>query len=110
MKEINMVRKPEMVKLVSQISGVTQEKTQAVLDAYFEAIYVSLTNGQGVNLIGVCKIEPKYIEAKPERDVTTPLMGTIHKEAEPACYRVKFKPSDILLAKLKADSLEKDIG
>ena len=35
MKEINMVRKPEMVKLVSQISGVTQEKTQAVLDGIF---------------------------------------------------------------------------
>ena len=111
MKEINMVRKPEMVKLVSQISGVTQEKTQAVLDAYFEAIYVSLTNGQGVNLIGVGKIEPKYMEAKPDRDVHVHLTGeTIHKEAEPACYRVKFKPSDILLAKLKADSLEKDIG
>ena len=43
------------------------------------SIYVSLTNGQGVNLIGVGKIEPKYIEAKPERDVTTPLMGTIWK-------------------------------
>ena len=111
MKEINMVRKPEMVKLVSQISGVTQEKTQAVLDAYFEAIYASLTNGQGVNLICVGKIEPKYMEAKPERDVFVPITGeTVHKEAEPACYRVRFKPSDILLDRLKADSYESDIG
>ena len=110
MKEINMVRKPEMVKLVSQISGVTQEKTEAVLDAYFEAIYVSLTNGQGVSLIGIGKIEPKYMEAKPERDVFVPLIGdTVHKEAEPACYRVRFKPSDVLLNKLKADSLENNI-
>ncbi len=106
-----MVLKHEIVKLVSQISGVTQEKSEAVLDAYFEAIYASLTKGKGVNLIGVGKIEPKYMEPKPDRDVYVPLTGeTVHKEAEPACYRVKFKPSDILLSRLKADSLEKDIG
>ena len=103
--ETNTVRKDEIVKLVSRLSGVTLEKTEAVLDAYFEAIYVTLTNGKGVNLVGIGKIEPKYMEAKPERDVFTRLTGeTVHKEAEPACYRVKFRPSAVLLSKLKEDS------
>lgn len=111
MKEIHTVRKTEMVKLVSQLSGITQDRTKAVLDAYFEAIYISLTNGQAVNLISIGKIEPKYMEAKPERDVYFPVTGeTLRKEAEPACYRVKFKPSERLLSKLKADSYEADIG
>jgi len=107
MKENSTILKTEMVKLVGQLSGVSQEKTAAVLDAYFEAIYTCLTTGQGVSLIGVGKIEPKYMPAKPERDVLNRLTGeTVHKEAEPACYRVKFKPSPVLLKKLKEDSYE----
>ena len=107
MKENSVVLKTEMVKLVGKLSGVSQEKTEAVLDAYFEAIYTCLTTGQTVSLINIGKIEPKYMPPKLERDVLNHLTGEmVHKAAEPCCYHVKFKPSPVLLKKLKEDSYE----
>lgn len=102
--------KEELIRLTAKLSGISQEKTEKVLDGLCEAIYQSISTGQAISLVGVGKIEPKYVPAKEEREkyfyVT---QETLHKEAEPACYRVQFKPSQVLLARLKADSYERDV-
>lgn len=111
MKKIETVTKKEIVRAVGKASGVSQANTEAVLDAYFEVIYECLKEGTAVSLVGIGKIEPKYMEAKPERDVYVPLIKeTVHKEAEPACYRAKFSASKVLLSRLKDASYESDIG
>lgn len=105
MEKVNSVVKQEMIRRVSKESGVTQDKTETVLDAFYEVIAQVISEGQGVNLIGIGKIEPKYMEGKPERDVFSNLTKeTIHKEAEPPCYRVRFRPSEVFLNRLKEDS------
>lgn len=110
MSKRKTLTKEELVRLTSQLCGISQEKTEKVLNGLSKAIYQSVSNGQAISLVGIGKIEPKYIPAKEEREkyfhVT---QETLHKEAEPACYRVQFKPSKVLLTKLKTDSYERDV-
>lgn len=110
MRENSIIKKDELVRRVANLCDVTQVTTGEVLDALTEVIYEAITRGEGINLIGVGKILPKYFEAKPARTRYFPITQEhLEKEAEPAHYRVRFKPSGGLLKKLKEDSYIRDI-
>lgn len=110
MKENEIVVKQELIRKVGKVAGVSQEKTEKVYDALCEVIAQLLEEGKSTSLINVGRIEPKYMPAKPERDVMSNLTGElVHKEAEPACYRVHFSVYPSLIDRLKVASYETPI-
>lgn len=61
---MNLVRKKELIKRIAEKSGVTQEASHKVLDAFSEVVQEALTNNEEVIVVGFGRWSTRTLGAK----------------------------------------------
>lgn len=78
----------DLVKVVAEKTGLTQEKSKAFIEYFFDSIKEELKTSDSVAIIGFGTFRKKWVE---EADGINP--STLEKIKIPAHFKILFKPS-----------------
>lgn len=78
----------DLVKVVAEKTGLTQEKSKAFIEYFFDSIKKELKNSDSVAVTGFGTFRKKWVE---ESDGINP--STLEKIKVPAHFKILFKPS-----------------
>lgn len=78
----------DLVKAVAEKTGLTQEKSKAFIEYFFDSIKKELKNSDSVAIVGFGTFRKKWVE---EADGINP--STLEKIKIPAHFKILFKPS-----------------
>jgi nucleoid DNA-binding protein len=92
---VNLVKKPEVIKQVATISGLTQGDSTKAIKALIEVIQTTLKNGGVISLSGLGSFRVKPRKARQGRNPRTGEIVPI-----PAGKKVSFKPTTTLKKRL----------
>ncbi|MCL2390030.1 MAG: HU family DNA-binding protein [Endomicrobia bacterium] len=85
------MKKPDVVKLVSDVSGLTQGDSNKVIKALIKVIQDSLKNGEVISLSGLGSFRAKDRKARMGRNPKTSEIIPV-----PPGKKVSFKPTTTL--------------
>ena len=88
--------KAELVKQISDTTGVEKSTAVAVVEAFMEAVKGSISNGEPVYLRGFGTFDIKHRAAKPARNITRNTTIIIPEHDVPS-----FKPCKEFIAGVK---------
>jgi len=81
------MKKSEMIRELSKMTGATQKNVSKILDAFVELVIDKTKNGEKIQLLGLGTFEPKEVKA---REGINNFNGKAFKK-EPY-LTLKFKP------------------
>jgi predicted histone-like DNA-binding protein len=88
---IKLMKKPDVIKQVADVSGLTQGDANKAIKALVKVIQSTLKNGGVISLSGLGSFRVKTTKAKQGRNIKTKEPIPI-----PAGKKVSFKPTAIL--------------
>ncbi|MDR1926080.1 MAG: HU family DNA-binding protein [Endomicrobium sp.] len=88
---INLMKKPDVIKQVANVSGLTQGDSNKAVKALVKVIQTSLKNGEVVSLSGLGSFRAKSRKARQGRNPKTGEVIPI-----PPGKKVSFKPTTTL--------------
>lgn len=71
MNKVEYIKKEELIRRISEMSGVPKGSCALVMAAFCEVAKEAMKDGKGVQLVGFAKLFPVYKEARRVRNPIT---------------------------------------